>query len=106
MCSTGVILAVALVGYFRWRTLAGLAYWGVAAAVSATMPLWAAYIPHRLAPKAPAVRTAARLAQFWTPMLTSFAYHHVHHAHPKVPTALLPQIARAVGDAPTAEHVH
>jgi fatty acid desaturase len=103
---TGAILALAVVMYVHWRTTVGLVYWAVAAAVSAAMPLWAAYIPHRLAPKAPAIRAAARFAQLWTPVLSSFAYHHVHHAHPKVPTALLPQIARAVGNDPMTAQAH
>ena len=103
---TGAILALALVAYIKWRTPTALVYWAVAAAVSAAMPLWAAYVPHRLAPKAPAVRAAARLAQFWTPVLSSFAYHHVHHAHPRIPTALLPQVSRELGDAPIHAHVH
>jgi fatty acid desaturase len=68
------------------------------------MPLWAAYIPHRLAPVSPPVRAAARVAQVWTPILTSFAYHHVHHTQPKVPTALLPEVARTLPDL--GAHVH
>jgi fatty acid desaturase len=105
-CSTVAILALAVAAYVRWKTPTGLVYWAVAAAVSAAMPLWAAYIPHRLAPKAPAVRAAARLAQFWTPVLSSFAYHHVHHAHPKVPTALLPQVGRELGEQAIHVHAH
>jgi fatty acid desaturase len=93
---TVAILALALVAWVGWGSPVGLVYWVAAATVSAAMPLWAAYIPHRAAPKDPAVRAAARFAQFWTPVLSSFAYHHVHHAHPKVPTALLPRIGQGI----------
>jgi fatty acid desaturase len=103
---TAIVLAIAIVVYLLWKDTTGLLYWAVAAAVSAAMPLWAAFIPHRLAPKDPAVRAAAHLAQFWTPVLSSFAYHHVHHAHPKVPTALLPYIARDLGDGAEEVHAH
>jgi fatty acid desaturase len=58
------------------------------------MPIWAAYLPHRLAAIHPAVRAAGRLAQVWTPIVTSFAFHHLHHRYPKVPTALLPLLSR------------
>ncbi|HYE07423.1 MAG TPA: fatty acid desaturase [Planctomycetota bacterium] len=90
---------VAIVGAAAWSwiaagSLVGIAYWGVAAALSATMPLWAAYIPHHLAPRHPAIRTAATVARCWTPLVSSFAYHHVHHADPRIPTALLPAAVR------------
>jgi len=92
---SAVVVGLAIGAYVVFRSPVGLVYWAVAAAVSATMPLWAAYIPHRLASRSPPVRAAAKLARVWTPVVNSFAYHHVHHAHPKVPTALLPYIARA-----------
>jgi len=74
-------------------------YWGVAAGISSLMPIWAAYLPHRLAAHHPALRAAGLLAQTWTPIVTSFAFHHPHHRHPKVPTALLPQLARRGRDS-------
>jgi fatty acid desaturase len=79
----------------RAGTLAGLVYWIVAAIISGLMPIWAAYLPHRLAPEHRVVRAAGRLAQLWTPIVTSFSFHHEHHRFPKVPTALLPAVARA-----------
>jgi beta-carotene hydroxylase len=89
-----LILAGAL--YFVWGSAVGLVYWAVAAILSATIPLWAAYLPHRLAPEHPAISSAGKIAQVWTPVLSSFAYHHLHHAFPKVPTALLPVLAKKV----------
>jgi beta-carotene hydroxylase len=72
--ATAFVVAMAVAAYFLWGSLTGLAYWAVAALVSAAMPLWASYIPHRLAPRAPAVRAAARVSRLWTPVLNSFAY--------------------------------
>lgn len=94
--ATAALLAVAVALWMILGSAVGLVYWGVAASLSATMPLWAAYLPHRLAPKHPAVRTAGRVAQIWTPVISSFAYHHLHHAFPKVPTALLAVAAKRV----------
>lgn len=99
-----LISAVAL--YVFLGSAVGLVYWAVAAGLSATLPVWAAYVPHRLAPEHPAVRSAGRLAQTWTPVVSSFAYHHLHHAFPKVPTALLPVMAKRVGAAQYKAHVH
>jgi fatty acid desaturase len=96
--ATVLILISAILTYARSHILAGVFYWGVAAMVSATMPLWAAFIPHRLASKHPTIRAAARLAQLWTPIVNSFAFHHLHHRFPKVPTALLPLAAERAGD--------
>lgn len=105
--ATALILLGAITLWVVKGSAVGLAYWGVAAAASATMPLWAAYLPHRVAPRNPARLAAARLARFWTPVVSSFAFHHVHHANPKVPTALLAEAARALGpDAVCEEHDH
>ena len=93
-----VFAAIAL--YVFLGSWIGLVYWLVAAVLSATIPIWAAYLPHRLAPEHPAVRSAGRIAQIWTPVISSFAYHHLHHAFPKVPTVLLPTLSRT----PEAEH--
>ena len=100
------LLALAVAAYAYFGSAAGLVYWAVAAALSATLPVWAAYLPHRLAPEHPAVRTAGRVAQIWTPVVSSFAYHHLHHAFPKVPTALLPVMAKRPEAAGYKAHVH
>jgi fatty acid desaturase len=84
----------------------GLVYWGVAFVMSATMPIWASYIPHRMASRHPAARTAAALAQVWTPVVSSFAFHHVHHHYPRVPTALLYRAAAELPPPPEEEHHH
>jgi fatty acid desaturase len=99
-----VLLVIGL--YFFTGSIVGLVYWAVAASLSATIPIWAAYLPHRLAPEHPAVRSAGRLAQFWTPVLSSFAYHHLHHALPKVPTALLPVAAAQMSRDDYHAHVY
>lgn len=99
-----LILAIAL--YVFLKSWVGLAYWAVAASLSATIPLWAAYLPHRLAPEHPAVRSAGRIAQIWTPVISSFAYHHLHHAFPKVPTALLAVMAKNEEATDYKAHIH
>jgi fatty acid desaturase len=92
--ATVCLVILAVLPYLFLKSAVGLVYWAVAASLSATIPLWAAYLPHRLAREHPAVRSAGRIAQIWTPVISSFAYHHLHHAFPKVPTALLPALAR------------
>jgi len=104
--ATALLLAGAILHYVASGSAVGLWYWAVAAGISATMPLWAAYIPHRVAEANPAVRAAARLARFFTPVLSSFAYHHVHHRFPKVPTALLPVAAGRAGHDEGCDHEH
>lgn len=104
--ATVVLLGGAVLLYVYGGDATGLVYWAVAATVSALMPLWAAFIPHRLASHNPVIRGAARLAQVWTPVLSSFAYHHVHHRFPKVPTALLPSLARGSDVGSEHDHVH
>ena len=94
--ATVFLLMVAIWLFVKFGSLVGLVYWAVAAIISATIPLWASYIPHKLAPHNPMVKGAARFTRFWTPVISSFAYHHVHHEFPKVPTALLPLVARTV----------
>lgn len=95
--ATAVVLAGAIALHSMAGSEAGLAYWLVAATISSLMPIWAAYLPHRLASRHPAVRAAGRIAQAWTPIVTSFAFHHAHHRRPKVPTALLPALSRTEG---------
>src|SRR5258708_2968645 len=99
-----LLLVVAL--YVVGGSAVGLVYWAVAASLSATIPIWAAYLPHRLAPEHPAVISAGKFAQIWTPVISSFAYHHLHHAQPKIPTALLPVMARSTGRADYKAHVY
>lgn len=104
--ATACLLVSAVALYVFLGSWVGLVYWAVAAGLSATLPVWAAYIPHRLAPEQPTVRAAGKLAQIWTPVLSSFAYHHLHHAFPRVPTALLPVMARRLGGTPYKAHVY
>jgi Fatty acid desaturase len=103
---TAAVVLLAATTFFFFGSFIGIIYWAVAASLSATLPLWAAYLPHRLAPEHPAIKTAGRFAQIWTPVLTSFAYHHLHHAYPKVPTALLPVMAGRVSVSDYKAHVH
>jgi fatty acid desaturase len=90
---TVMVLLGAILHYIYFNSLAGIVYWGSVAFVSATLPIWASYIPHRISAKNPALQISAHTAQIWTPVITSFAYHQLHHKYPKVPTALLPGIA-------------
>ena len=92
--------------YIITGSLAGLVYWGVAFVLSCLMPLWASYIPHRMASRHPARIVSVRMARFWTPILSSFAFHHLHHTYPKVPTALLPDAAKLYPETEEEEHHH
>lgn len=85
-------------------SVVGLVYWGVAFVMSATLPIWAAYIPHHLADHHPAAQVASSAARWWTPVVSAFAFHHVHHHYPRVPTALLPRAAAEL--PPPPPHVH
>jgi fatty acid desaturase len=104
-------LTLALLGAFAglyWLTgsLVGLVYWGVAFVMSATMPIWASYVPHHVSSRNPVARTAAALAQVWTPITASFAFHHLHHHYPRVPTALLYRAAVELPPPPEEDHHH
>jgi beta-carotene hydroxylase len=101
---TIAILGALVALYFTTGSLVGLVYWAVAATMSATLPLWAAYIPHHLADHHPAARAASATAQWWTPVVSSFAFHHVHHHYPRVPTALLPRAAAELPPPPPHTH--
>ncbi len=92
--ATIAVLSATVLSVLRAGIWADLVYWAVAAGISSLMPVWAAYLPHRLAPENPVVRAGGRLAQTWTPILTSVSFHHAHHCFPKVPAALLPAVAR------------
>jgi hypothetical protein len=72
----------------------GAIYAATSVALQLTMPLWAGHIPHR----APAsiVALARRFAFTRSAVLVSLAYHELHHAIPRVPTAELPSVARSV----------
>jgi fatty acid desaturase len=94
---TVVLLGAAAEMAHRWGSPAGLIYWAVAATLSATMALWAGYLPHTLSSKEPIVRWAAWAARGWTPVLNSLAYHDLHHRYPRVPTSLLPALAAQLG---------
>ena len=104
--ATVLLLISAVLLFVFLKSPVGLVYWAVAAGLSATIPVWAAYLPHRLAPEHPAVRSAGRIAQIWTPVISSFAFHHLHHAFPKVPTALLPALAIRDEAQEYKAHVH
>jgi fatty acid desaturase len=78
--------------YRRTGNPGGLVYWLVVASMSATMALWAAYVPHHVG-EHPLVRGLARYTMALTPALTSLVHHELHHEHPRVPTALLPRLA-------------
>lgn len=80
-----------------------LVYWGGVFLMSCLMPLWASYIPHKLASKSPTRLFAVRMSKIWTPVISSFAFHHLHHVYPKVPTALLPKAARELPE-PDDDH--
>lgn len=91
---TLLLVGLAIAAYAAYGVLAGLVYWGVVAMLSATIPLWASYIPHRIGERHPALLITSHATRAWTPILNSFSYHELHHAYPKVPTALLPALAR------------
>ena len=105
LATAGLLILVVMM-YVVGGSAVGLVYWAVAASLSATIPIWAAYLPHRLAPEHPAVRSAGRIAQVWTPVVSSFAYHHLHHAQPKIPTALLPVAASMISRSDYEAHVY
>lgn len=101
---TAIILIAFIALHYFTGSLAGLVYWAVAFVLSALMPLWASYIPHRMASRHPARMAGTRLARIWTPVIASFAYHHLHHTYPKVPTALLPKAAAELPEPEEHEH--
>jgi fatty acid desaturase len=92
--------------YFATGSLVGLVYWGVAFVLSSLMPLWASYIPHKMAGRHPARLRSVKLARLWTPVVSSFAFHHLHHTYPTVPTALLPEASRQLPELEEDDHHH
>jgi fatty acid desaturase len=57
-----------------------------------TMPVWAGHVPHR-APEW-LIAIARRFAFTRSAILMSLAYHELHHAYPRVPTADLAELSR------------
>lgn len=109
LLETGLTLALlAGFGGLYWATgsAVGLVYWGVAFGMSATMPIWASYVPHHVSSRNPVGRVAAAVAQAWTPITASFAFHHLHHHYPRVPTALLYRAAAELPPPPEEHHHH
>jgi fatty acid desaturase len=94
---TVFLLAAAIELERRWGSPAGLVYWAVAAMLSGTMALWAGYLPHTLSSRRALIRWAAWAARGWTPVVNSLAYHDLHHRFPRVPTSLLPALAKRMG---------
>ena len=104
--ATALLLLLFIAFYLVWGSVIGLVYWAVAFVLSALMPLWASYIPHKMASRNPARLAGAQAARFWTPILSSFAFHHLHHTYPKVPTALLPKAAQELPKPEDHDHFH
>lgn len=103
---TVAIVAGFILLYVFTGSLAGIVYWGVAFVLSCLMPLWASYIPHHLASRNPARLAGAKLSRFWTPVISSFAFHHLHHTYPKIPTALLSKAAKELPEPDDDDHHH
>lgn len=103
---TGLLLAGFVLLYVFTGSVIGLVYWAVAFVLSCLMPLWASYIPHHLASRNPARLAGVKLARIWTPIVSSFAFHHLHHTYPKVPTVLLPKAARKLPEPEEHDHFH
>lgn len=89
----GVVALLVLTAWIKAPVL--MLYAAVCFLGTTTMPLWAAYIPHGLAHDNIGVRIATALARWWTPVLSTLAYHELHHRHPKVRTIDLPAFAKA-----------
>ncbi|MGI4762894.1 MAG: fatty acid desaturase [Janthinobacterium lividum] len=109
LLETGLTLVLlgAFVGlYWATGSAVGLVYWAVAFGMSATMPIWASYVPHHVSSRNPVGRAAAAVAQAWTPITASFAFHHLHHHYPRVPTALLYRAAAELPPPPEEHHHH
>jgi fatty acid desaturase len=69
------------------RSVAGAAWASVNALMQLTLAAWASNLPHN----PPRWLRAIALKLAWTksPVVLSFAFHHAHHARPKVPCAEL-----------------
>lgn len=102
--ATLLLLVGAILLYVYYGNMIGLVYWAMAFVLSVLMPLWASYIPHKMASKNPMRLAGVKLAQIWTPLISTFAFHHLHHAYPTVPTALLPKAATELPEPDEHEH--
>ncbi|MEO5643019.1 MAG: fatty acid desaturase [Bacteroidia bacterium] len=100
-----LLLAFIFIYYFTGSVIA-LVYWAAGFVLSSLMPFWASYIPHHLASRSPARLAAVKLARIWTPVISSFAFHHLHHLYPKVPTVLLPKAAKELPEPGEDNHDH
>lgn len=103
---TVVILAGFVTHFVLTGSLASLVFWGVAIVMSSLMPLWASYIPHHVTSRNKTRLAAVKVAAAFTPVVSSFAFHHLHHTYPKVPTALLPKAAKELPEPEKDEHHH
>jgi fatty acid desaturase len=101
---TLLLLLIFIALFYFFGNAIGLVYWAVIFVLSASMPVWASYIPHHLASRNPVRLAGARMARIWTPVVSSFAFHHVHHAYPKVPTALLAKAAQELPEPEEEDH--
>jgi fatty acid desaturase len=100
---TFLILVAFVLIYVFTGSIVPLVYWSGVFLMSCTMPLWASYIPHRLSANSKTRLTAVKFARLWTPVISSFAFHHFHHVYPKIPTALLPKAAKELPE-PDDDH--
>jgi fatty acid desaturase len=100
---TASMLAGFILLFLYRGSMIALVYWGVAFLLSCLMPLWASYIPHKIASRNPVRLSGARMSRIWTPVISSFAFHHFHHTYPDIPTALLP---KAIKELPAPEEHH
>ena len=102
-----ILLLIVFVFIYQFTgSIIPLVYWGVGFVLSSLMPLWASYIPHHLASKTPARLAAVKMARIWTPIISSFAFHHLHHVYPRVPTVLLPKAAKELPEPEEDDHYH
>lgn len=99
-----LVVVVFTVLYLVGGNSIGLVYWAVAFIMSSLMPLWASYIPHKVTMRSRVRLWGVKLATFWTPIVSSFAFHHFHHTYPKVPTALLPKAAAELPEPEEHDH--
>jgi fatty acid desaturase len=86
-----LVIALPLLG---WRTgaAAPLVYLGCVVAVTVTVPLLGAKLPHLLPSWFPRlVRFLSRWTTRLTPAASSLLFHELHHRRPRIAAALLPE---------------
>jgi fatty acid desaturase len=90
-----VALTAALVGGFLVTGRpASLVYLGTVVAITVTVPILGAKVPHLLPERCPRlVRFLRPFAGRLTPAASSLLFHELHHRRPKLPAALLPENA-------------